>query len=429
MFAIALPMVISNIAAPLLGLVDTAIIGHLPDSIYLSAVALGAMAISFVYLMAVFLRMSTTGLVAQAYGAEDLARQKTVFVDASYFALGLGLCLFALTPAILFIVFQLVSASADLKQLTSSYVSIRLYGAPAALLTLVILGVLLGMQKARIAMGLVILTNAINVVGDLIFVIGLNMDVRGAALASVIAEWCTAAVGLTVIIRHLRMSRRDWWQWNAARYRKLASMNTDIFIRSLVLHLCMAMMTAWASYHGQVVVAANAVLLQFLMLISLGLDGIAYSVEALVGQAKGQKQLANARKWIAAGLLWSSLFALVYALLFAFAGTFIIGLITNIPSVLREASSYLGWIVVLPLLAHWSYLYDGVFIGLSASRAMRNTMLFAGVGVFFPVWWLTQGWGNHGLWFSLCCFMAARGVAQAYLLYWRHLLERRFSHA
>lgn len=416
-------MVISNIAAPLLGLVDTAIIGHLPDPIYLSAVALGAMCVSFLYLMAIFLRMSSTGLVAQALGAQDVSQQRQVFINASLFAVVLGVILILTTPWIIHILFKLVEANTDLRQLTSEYVRIRLLGAPAALLMLVVLGVLLGLQKARAAMLLVIFTNAINVLGDVVFVIGLGMDVRGAALASIIAEWSTSLIGLVIIIRHLDVRWQHCFRFDRYRYAQLARINSDIFVRSLMLHLCMAMMTAWASYQGQVVVAANAVLLQFLLLISLGLDGIAYAVEALIGQAKGQRDSKTARKWFAGGLVWSTLFAMVYALVFWIGGSTIIRLITNMEEVITVAQIYLPWIVILPLLAHWSYLFDGVFIGLSASRAMRNTMLFAGLVVFFPVWWLTQAWGNHGLWFSLCCFMLARGAAQAVVLKKHQLLS------
>src|SRR5690554_47063 len=185
-------MIISNIAAPMLGLVDTAIIGHLPDAIYLSAVAIGAMTINFVYFLAVFLRMSTTGLAAQAFGANDLSQQQRHFVHGMLFALVLGVLLIALQPLLVLLVWQLVAASSELQLLASAYIQIRLWGAPAALTILVVIGVLLGRQQARSAMLLVILTNEVNVLLDIILIIGLNMNVRGAAWASVGAEYTTA---------------------------------------------------------------------------------------------------------------------------------------------------------------------------------------------------------------------------------------------
>lgn len=423
MFAIALPMVISNIAAPLLGLVDTAIIGHLPDAIYLSAVALGAMVVSFIYLLAVFLRMSTTGLVAQAFGANDVAAQRRIFFDASLFALVIGVVVLLLSPLALQLVWQLIDANGELKQLTERYIQIRFLGAPAAMLTLVMLGVLLGLQRAKHAMVLVITTNAINVVGDVILIIGLDMNVTGAAIATVVAEWVSAIFGVYLVSKHLRLRRGLLPKASIRRLQAMFSLNRDIFIRSILLHACMAMMTAWASYQGQIYVAANAVLLQFLTLISLGLDGVAYAAEALIGEAKGKKDECSAHVWLRVCLLWSGIFAMGYALVFGLFGEQIIYLITNIPEVVATAVEYLPWVIALPLLAHWSYLFDGVFIGVSASKAMRNTMAVAAFGVYLPVWWFTKDLGNHGLWLALSCFMVARGVAQAWVLKRHRLLN------
>lgn len=423
MFAIALPMVVSNIAAPLLGLVDTAIIGHLPDAIYLSAVALGAMVVSFIYLLAVFLRMSTTGLIAQAFGAQDVSTQRQVFFDGALFALILGLTVLVLSPLLLPFVWHFIEASGPLQDLTARYIQIRFWGAPAAMLTLVMLGVLLGLQKARHAMILVITTNAINVVGDVILIIFLDMNVTGAALATVAAEWVSAGLGLYFVGQHLGLKRIHFPKASVRRLAAMFRLNRDIFIRSILLHACMALMTVWASYQGELYVAANAVLLQFLTLISLGLDGVAYSAEALIGEAKGKKDSQAGRTWLRVCLFWSGLFAVAYALVFALFGSTIIHLITDIPEVVATAGTYLPWVVLLPLLAHWSYLFDGVFIGVSASTAMRNTMAVAAFGVYLPVLWFTQELGNHGLWLALSCFMLARGVAQAWVLKRKQLLQ------
>lgn len=422
-FGIALPMIISNIAAPMLGLVDTAIIGHLPDAIYLSAVAIGAMAINFVYLLAIFLRMSTTGLVAQSFGADDTPAQQRHFVHGLLFALMLGLALLLLQPLLLSVLWQLVSSEPELQTLTNQYISIRLWGAPAALSVMVVLGVLLGRQHARIAMLLVILTNVINVVMDLVLIVGFNLNVAGAAWASVAAEWVTAVLGIYLVCRRLNLSFRHLPRPRLSECRSLLMLNQNIFIRSLVLQLCMAMMTAYASYYGQVTVAANAVLMQFLMLISLGLDGVAYATEALLGQAKGQRRQDKMRHWFWLTLGWSLIFALAYSLIFLIAGDAIVRTITSIDNVIEAANIYLPWIVVMPLLAHWSYFFDGVYIGLSQSKAMRDTMILAALFGFLPAWWLSQAWQNHGLWFALSVFMVGRGVAQALLIHRRRMLD------
>ncbi|RUO37693.1 MATE family efflux transporter [Aliidiomarina shirensis] len=416
-FAIALPMMISNISAPMLGLIDTAIIGHLPDAIYLSAVALGAMTLSFIYLLAVFLRMSTTAVVANAFGANDLNAQQKHFLHGIIFALVIGLGIILLSPLLPFILEFLFSVEGELLGLTQDYIQIRVWAAPAALINLVVLGVLLGRQQAKAAMFLVIFTNLVNVVGDVILIIGLDMHVHGAAWASFAAEWSTAIIGLLIVSKHLHIGRLPKLQWNGLTL--LARMNGDIFIRSLALQLCMVMMTGYASYYGTTIVAANAVLMQFLVLISLGLDGIAYSVEALIGQAKGQKSTSQIQRWYRLCLLWSILFACVYSLVFWSFGSQIIALITNIPEVIANARTYLPWLIALPLLAHWSYFFDGVFIGLGASKAMRNTMLIASLGVFLPIWALTNWFtelNNHGLWLALSAFMAARGLSQWFWL-------------
>lgn len=228
-------------------------------------------------------------------------------------------------------------------------------------------------------------------------------------------------------MRSLNLSWRALPVLRFTEVRKLLTLNQHILVRSIVLQLCMAMMTGYASYYGEVTVAANAVLMQFLMLISLGLDGIAYSSEALLGHAKGQqrtgKNNVSLHHWFRLTLFWSALFAISYSLIFAIAGSHIIGMITNIEPVINEAMRYLPWLIVMPLLAHWSYLFDGVYIGLSQSKAMRDSMLLAACFGFLPAWALTLSWQNHGLWFALSVFMLSRGIGQAWLLRRQRMLD------
>ncbi|WP_417664215.1 MATE family efflux transporter [Pseudidiomarina donghaiensis] len=414
-FAIALPMIISNIAAPLLGLIDTAIVGHLPQSIYLSAVALGAMTVSFIFLLAIFLRMTTTAEIAAAFGANDHSAQQRVVLHGIAIALGLGILLWLLSPVLIGFAWWLIEPGIELGQLAGSYVSIRLLAAPAALINLLVLGVLLGRQQSRSAMALVIFTNAVNVIADVILILGLNLNVKGAAWASVLAEVSTALVGIWLIRDTLTDVRK--WQFDVAYFKRFSQMNRDVFIRSLLLQLCMATMTGYAARFGAVVVAANAVLMQFLMLISLGLDGIAYAVEALLGAARGRGDTKNIRYWMKLTLLWSVIFSLVYCLVFLLAGEFIIRLLTDLPDVITTALVYLPWLVVLPLLGHWSYYFDGVYIGLGLTQAMRDTMAVSALGIFIPAvfigqWLIDKESANHGLWLALSLFLLARGVSQ-----------------
>ncbi|WP_404401166.1 MATE family efflux transporter [Idiomarina seosinensis] len=411
-FAIALPMILSNIAAPMLGLVDTAIIGHLPDAIYLSAVAIGAMVVSFIYLLAVFLRMATTGYIAQSFGARDLSAQQQHFNHGLTLALSLGVLIVFFSPWIIELAIWVIQPAAELVPLASDYISIRLWSAPAALATLIALGVLLGRQQSGRAMWLAIITNAVNVVMDIILIVGLNLNVIGAAWASVSAEYVTAIIGIYWCARALNWSPRNL-SIVPEKLRQYANVNGNIFIRSLVLQLCMATMTGFAARYGSDVVAVNAVLMQFLMLISLGLDGLAYSVEALTGAAKGQQQPERIRYWCQLTLVWSSIFALLYSLIFWLFGDQIIGLITDLPNIVEHARAYLPWIILLPLIGHWSYWFDGVYIGLSLSRGMRDTMILAALFGFLPLWWLGLPLQNHGLWMALSGFLLMRGLMQA----------------
>lgn len=427
-FAIALPMIVSNIAAPLLGLVDTAIIGHLPNAIYLSAVAVGAMVVSFIYLLAVFLRMATTGYIAQSYGANDLTTQRQHFNNGLIVALILGLLIAFAGPWISDAAMWLVAPSPELEPYARDYIGIRLWSAPAAFITLVALGVLLGRQNSRKAMQLVIITNAVNVVMDVVLIIGLDLNVKGAAYASLIAEWVTAVVGFYWTARALNWSVPHFGV-NGQMLKRFVGVNGNIFVRSLVLQLCMATMTGYATRYGSTLVAVNAVLMQFLMLISLGLDGIAYAVEALTGAAKGQKKPEKIRYWCKITLLWSTLFAVSYTVIFAVAGEQIIRLITDIPEVVNTAMTYLPWIILMPLIAHWSYWFDGVFIGLSMSKGMRNTMLLSAFIGFVPLWWLSLPLENHGLWLALSGFLLMRGVTQAIWLWRTSSKNVRRAHA
>lgn len=416
-FAIALPMIISNIAAPLLGLVDTAIIGHLPDAIYLSAVALGATAVSFMVLLTVFLRMTTTAEIAAAFGADDHQQQQQISVHALLLALLLGLLLTAISPWLIVLSVNLMTTEPRLAELTTDYMQIRLLALPATLVNLVVLGILIGRQQARQAMLLVIAINLFNVIGNLILIIGFKLNVVGAAWASFFAELSTAVIGLYLIRSVLPPIAA--WRVETVTMQRFIGMNTDVMIRSLLLQLCLAMMTIYASRFGTTVVAANAILMQFLLLIALGLDGIAYAVEALVGAARGQGNPGMVKFWMKHSLRWSMLFALAYSVIFWLWGDAIISLLTNLPEVIEQAKIVLPWLWLMPLVAHWSYFYDGVFIGLGYTKAMRNTMAISALAVFFPTWYVTtqllfsNADANHGLWLALLLFMAARGLSQA----------------
>ena len=420
-FALALPMVFSNVTTPLLGLVDTWVIGHLGQAWFLGGVSVGATLINLLFWLLGFLRMSTTGLTAQAQGAASAEGQLDTLARALGLAVGLGLALLLLVLPFLPAIIRLSGGSPEVQVYAGDYVSVRIWSAPAALCNLVIMGWLLGMQDARSPMLLLILSNLVNMVLDAWFVLGLGWQVRGVAAASLLADYCSLGVGLWLVSRRLRHLPAEvwqsawprWWQWPAVR--RLLGLNRDIFIRSLCLQLCFAFMTLQGARLGDVAVAANAVLLNFLMLISYGLDGFAYAVEAMVGRAIGRRDRQGLREAIVLNLGWALLIAIAFALGFALGGRQLIAHITDIPAVIAEANRQLPWLIAMPLLAVWCFLLDGVFIGATRAREMRNSMLVAVFAGFFPVWWLCQGWGVAALWAAMAALMTGRGLTLGWL--------------
>ncbi|MGE6197260.1 MATE family efflux transporter DinF [Aeromonas media] len=420
-FALALPMVFSNVTTPLLGLVDTWVIGHLGQAWFLGGVSVGATLINLLFWLLGFLRMSTTGLTAQAQGAASAEGQLDTLARALGLAVGLGLALLLLVLPFLPAIIGLSGGSPEVQVYAEDYVSVRIWSAPASLCNLVIMGWLLGMQDARSPMLLLILSNLVNMVLDAWFVLGLGWQVRGVAAASLLADYSSLGVGLWLVSRRLRQLSAEvwqgawsrWWQWPAVR--RLLGLNRDIFIRSLCLQLCFAFMTLQGARLGDVAVAANAVLLNFLMLISYGLDGFAYAVEAMVGRAIGRRDRQGLREAIVLNLGWALLIALAFALGFALGGRQLIAHITDLPAVIAEANRQLPWLIVMPLLAVWCFLLDGVFIGATRAREMRNSMLVAVFAGFFPVWWLCQGWGVAALWAAMAALMTGRGLTLGWL--------------
>ncbi|MDO6678092.1 MATE family efflux transporter [Shewanella sp. 4_MG-2023] len=418
LFALALPMILSNITIPLLGLVDTAVIGHLSEAYYLGGVALGSTIITLIVWLLGFLRMSTTGLVAQAYGANDTVTQQKLLVQGACLALLFGGAAVLLQQPLLDFAMSLSQASAQVQQFCREYVEIRIWSVPFALLNLVLLGWLLGRQAPKAAMWQLIIANIVNIVLDVVFVIGLNWNVKGAALASVIADMCAFTVAAVIVKRALYQQadfslRQLMVHISLKGYSRLLKLNRDIFIRSLCLQASFTFMTFYGAGLGDDIIAANAVLLNLLMLISYALDGIAYYAEAEVGRAVGQKNLNLLHDSVTLAASWSALFALGFSLLFYFAGSNIIGLLTNIELVQQQAEHYLIWLVFMPLLAFGSYLFDGVYIGAAQGKIMRNSMILSTFGVFFPCWYLLQEYGNNALWAAMSAFMLCRSLSLA----------------
>ena len=411
-WALAAPMILSNLSVPLVALVDSAVIGHLPHAHQLGAVAVGSSLYTLLVWVMGFLRMGTTGFAAQATGREDGGKLRQILLQGLLLAAGFALLLCAIAVPLKDVALQLMQPSAELNELTREYFYTRLFGLPAALASFVLIGWFLGTQNARAPLAMLLTTNLLNVVLDLWFVLGLEWGVAGAARASVIAEWSGAMLGLALTTGALRrhpgqldtQALRRWLNW-----RPLMTVNRDIFIRSLALQLVFLLVTVQGTRLGDATVAANALLLNGLLLTAHALDGLAHAVEALSGHAIGAGNRNELRRTLTVAAGWSLLASLGFAVFFLFGGHLFIQMQTDIPAVRELALAYIPYLAALPLIAVWSYLLDGLFIGATRATEMRNGMLLA-LGIAFPLGWLLQGLGNHGLWLAFLAFMLLRGV-------------------
>ncbi|MHC6646989.1 MATE family efflux transporter [Alteromonas sp. HB246098] len=418
LLALALPMILANVTTPLLGLVDTAVLGHMSLPAMLAGASVGALILTQIYWVCGFLRMSSTGLSAQAKGSPNnrLESAKVLWQTVAV-ALLLGAVVLVLQSPILSIGLTLTQPNNEVALHLQSYFSMRVWGAPAAMLNLALVGWLVGQQKTRSVMTIQIVGNLLNAALDIVFVFSLNMSVAGVALASVIAEYTMAIMALMVAFKHVGGVAVSASWFNRAARKVLMKLNGDMLLRNLALQGCLAFLTIQGARYGETSAAVNAILMQFFVLIALGLDGIAYGVEALVGEAKGASNSDEVKRRTYQGLAWSSLFALIYSLIFWLSGEAIVELLTEHGDIVDAALPYLGLMVLLPLLAHWCFLYDGVFVGLTRASAMRNTMIISALGVYFPVWYLMQEQGNVSLWYALLAFLLARGVTLAWSFY------------
>ncbi len=425
MWRIAAPMIISNVSVPLLGMVDTGVTGHLDNSAYLAAVAIGAMIFTFIYMGMNFLRMGTTGITAQSFGAGDNDGLRAALGQALIVGLFIALTLMVLQKPIGQLALSLLGGDAETQKYASEYFSIRIWSAPGTLANYALIGWFIGLQNARIPLLIFLTINLTNIALDLFFVVVLGMNVDGVALASVIAEYSGFLIGATVAISILKKRAGHWplaRLTNIAAYKAFFSVNTNIFIRTMALMFTLAFITAQGARLGGQILAANAVLMNFQFLTSFGLDGIAHAAEAMVGKAIGEKRRDALVHSVNLTLKWSVIFALGFTVVYVLAGPLIIAILTDLPDVKETALRYLPWMIASPLISVWCFLYDGVFIGATRARDMRNIMVASTLFVFLPAWYFLQPLGNHGLWLAFLLFMASRGIGM-YIGYRKNVLH------
>jgi MATE family multidrug resistance protein len=414
------PMIIGNVSMALLGLVDTAVIGHLESAVYLGGVAVGSVIFDFLYWGMGFLRMGTTGIVAQAHGKNDATEIRTLLVQSMLVGLAIALFFILLQKPIISFGLTLLEGSEDVKYYAAEYCRWMIWGAPALMILFSVNGWLLGMQNAVASLTLGITVNVINIILDIIFVVYLEMDVRGVALATVIAQYCGVILSFFIIRKQLAGEGGAWVLSEILHLEKMKifmRLNNDIFIRTICLILVFAFFTREGARYGDLTLAANSILMKFYLLMALALDGFNHAAEALIGKAVGARSKDIFHKAVSLALKWSFAFGLAFTLFYWLAGQLLINLLTDIEPVRELALVYLPWMIALPLISVWCFLLDGVFIGATRGPEMRNAMLICTFVFYLPIWYVFQFMGNHGLWLAFSLFIAMRGVVLGFYYY------------
>ncbi|WP_372839816.1 MATE family efflux transporter [Phaeovulum sp.] len=412
---IALPIVISNATVPILGAVDTGVVGQLGAAAPIGAVGIGAVILASIYWVFGFLRMGTTGLVAQAKGAGDHAEVAANLSRALLIGGGAGLVIILAQIPLFAAAFYLSPASAEVEALTRSYLTIRIWGAPATISMYALTGWLIALERTRAVLVVQVWMNGLNIVLDLWFVLGLGWGVQGVAIATLISEWSGLALALWLARDALHGGhwRRAALVFDRARLALMARVNSDIMIRSVLLQAAFTSFLFLGAGLGDTTLAANQVLVQFLSIIAFSLDGFAFSAETLTGQALGARRPATLRRAAIVTSEWGVGGAVLLALFFWLVGPTLIDIMATAPEVRETARVYLPWLIASPLIGIASWMFDGIFIGTTLSREMRNAMLTSVAIYVAAVALLLPAFGNHGLWAALMVLNAARGLTLA----------------
>ena len=412
-WVLAGPIILSNISVPLVGAVDTAVVGHLPEPQSIGAVALGALIFSFLYWGFSFLRMGTTGFVARAYGAGNWRELSDTLLRALLLALLFGAIAILLGRPLIQLALWLIDSSERVEALSIDYAHIRLWSAPAVLCVYVFTGIFIGLHDTRAAFMLQLGLNLTNILLDVLFVMAFGWGVEGVALASVIAEYLAMGIGIYLLRRQLRRALQGFERTRLLERSALLQLfnaNGNIFLRTLCLQLGFAYFTAMGARQGEVILAANAVLLHLNSIMAYGLDGFAHAAEAMTGSAYGARREREFRRAVRLTSLWGALIALSTGFAYWILGDLLIGLFTSIDGVVANANEYLPWMVIAPILSVWSFQLDGIFIGTGHTREMRNAMLVSLLLYLALLQVTIPAWGNHGLYLGLMAFMVLRAA-------------------
>lgn len=416
---IAIPSIISNITVPLLGLIDVTIVGHLGSASYIGAIAVGGMLFNMIYWIFGFLRMGTSGLTAQAYGAHDLKEVTRILLRSTGISLMLALALLILQYPIRLIAFELIDTSAEVQQLATLYFHICIWGAPATLGLYSFSGWFIGMQNSRFPMFIAITQNIVNIAASLLFVFVFGMKVEGVALGTLIAQYAGLFMAYLLWLRYYRplrkyISRKQLFTHDAMK--RLFQVNRDIFLRTLCLVAVTVFFTSTGAAFGDVVLAVNTLLMQLFTLFSYIMDGFAYAGEALTGKYIGAGNRQELQRTIRHLFGWGIALSLAFTLLYGIGGKEFLGLLTNEQSVISASGDYFYWVLAIPLAGFAAFLLDGICIGATSTHIMLKAMVVASGSFFLIYYSLHNVLHNHALWLGFIVYLALRGIMQALLL-------------
>ena len=416
----ALPNIITNITIPLLGIIDFSLLGHLPSPVYLAAVSLGAMLFNILYWGVNFIRMSTVGFTAQAYGAgDDKAVSQNIFRPLMI-ALSIGVLFILLQSPIAKIGFYFLNGDALTEHLAAQYFYIRIWAAPASLSLYALYGWLIGIGNARYPMFIAITINVVNVLADYVLIYKFGLKSEGAAWGTLVAQYSGLSLGILLILKSYRrywkiISLKGLLRWDDIRH--LFKVNIDIFVRTLVMMLVFTAFTYFSTEKGISVLDANTLLFQFYIFFTYFMDGFAFAAESLTGQYVGARNKDSFHRFLKILFFYTGMVAVAFAVVYLIGGQYIVRLMTTQEAVLNVAYRFLPWVWLLPVLSFSAFVWDGVYVGMIASKQMRNVVLVSGLLVFFPLYlFLEPLLGNHALWMALLGFLTMRSVLQTILI-------------
>lgn len=413
---LAIPNIISNLTIPLLGLVDLAIVGHLDSKIYIGAIALGSMIFNLIYWSFGFLRMGASGLTAQAYGARNFEEVTAILARGILVALAAAFVILTLQIPIEKIAFFLINGSDEVESLAISYFYIRVWAAPATIAIYALSGWFIGMQNTKTPMIIAISVNLLNVGLNILFVYGLNLKSDGVAWGTLLAQYLGLFVAIILLWKYygkLFKHLKKQIIFSSLEIKRFFIVNRDIFIRTISLLAVFTFFTSQSASTDDNILAANSILLQFLFIFSFLTDGFAYAAEALIGKYYGALQFNQLKQVIKKIFIWGGIISGVFTIIYYFGNEQLVKLLTNQTEVIATVKEYTFWIILIPFVSVASFIWDGIFIGLTASKQMRNSMLISVFIIFFPLWFLlNSSYENHALWLAFTLFLLARGVIQ-----------------